>query len=226
MIRCNAWIALALGSITAAVSQQASNSSIAIQVVDQTGAQFQTRRSKSVQPKAAFFFRLNRAELKLDSCPGPCEFACINVLGAPPVARPLSLPGLRIVVDDQSGVRISLARIDVRNEKNSLAVESIADKWGEATLALDPAKYIVSVEARALVRLPRLWISEIQLISRSESRSPLRTSVQAACRSDKKKWSSLTWFRKRPFRRSRLSHFPCLRTSCGSHTSLCGRPNF
>jgi len=62
-----------------------------------------------------------RAELKLDSCPGPCQ-------------------------EDQTGVHLSLARIRVFTEKDGFIEEIVANKFGEATVSLVPGPYIFQVD--------------------------------------------------------------------------------
>lgn len=88
------------------------------------------------------------AELKLDACPGPCQAFCITVLGAAPPTPSSSPPGLKAVVEDQSGVRIPLTVIEVWTEKNTLMFSMFTNKWGEATLPLVPGRYRLSASAR------------------------------------------------------------------------------
>lgn len=96
-----------------------------------------------------------RAELKVDSCPGPCQAACVTVVSTSGITntqaggrtRGVAHPALKIVVEDNAGVRISLARIGVRTEQRELIEEIISSKFGEAALALEPGKYDVSASA-------------------------------------------------------------------------------
>jgi hypothetical protein len=95
-----------------------------------------------------------RAELKLDSCPGPCQAACITVtpvagtavLSRSTVSHSISQPALKFIVEDQTGVHLSLARIRVFTEKDGFIEEIVANKFGEATVSLVPGPYIFQVD--------------------------------------------------------------------------------
>jgi hypothetical protein len=94
-----------------------------------------------------------RAELKIDTCPGPCQLSCatlIPVAGNPIPAystatRPDTQPALRVIVEDQTGVHVSLALIRVLDGNDVIIKEVFADKFGEATVSLDPGSYVFQV---------------------------------------------------------------------------------
>jgi len=84
------------------------------------------------------------AKLQVDTCPGPCEVACIAVLPEPETQVTLT-----VLVTDQSGAVIPGAHVVASNQATGMRFQAVASATGEAVVPLDPGVYALRVEARA-----------------------------------------------------------------------------
>lgn len=78
------------------------------------------------------------ARMKWDTCPGPCEPACVTVIAASTQSR------LEVTVEDQSGARVPGAMVQVHANSSRIA-EVRTDCSGKAALFLNSGKYTILV---------------------------------------------------------------------------------
>lgn len=121
-----------------------------VAVIESRGFCPQKRTLKiATQPQAI------KVELRVDSCPGPCQVACIApnsgaATGHPPASvatHSVLYPVVNLIVEELTGVRIPLARIEIRGENDERVQELFADKFGEATVSLVPGASAIRVGA-------------------------------------------------------------------------------
>lgn len=97
-----------------------------------------------------------RAVLNVESCPGPCRAACIDVQPTQP-----SAPVLKVTVVDPSGAFIPGAVIQLRSDLDVRVGEFRADENGMAELKLAPTKYSIRVYAPGF----EAWSTSVNLTS-------------------------------------------------------------
>lgn len=110
-----------------------------------------------------------QAVLKVDTCPGPCQAACIEVTPTHPVS-----PVLKIVVVDPPGGFIPDAVIQIRSDLDVLLAEARTDQHGLAELTLAQARYRIHVGASGF----ESWTSPVNLTSGSDQ--TLRAELRLA----------------------------------------------